>query len=118
MRRIAAVALMVTDYDAGIAFYVGTLGFELLADRAEGRKRWVEVRPPGAETALILAMGSDPPLERVAFFLATDDFERDHEAMRAAGVRFEEPPRREPYGTVAVWRDPFGNRWDLIQPAS
>ena len=116
-RRISAVALMVDDHDAAIDFYVGTLGFELVSDVDEGRKRWVTVRPPGAETALVLAVGADGPRARVATSLQTDDFARDHAAMLAAGVAFEEPPRHEPYGIVAVWRDPFGNRWDLIEPA-
>ena len=116
--RLAAVALMVDDHDEAIGFYVRRLGFELVEDADEGAKRWVTVRPPGAETALVLARGCDRPRERVAYFLQTDDFARDHAAMLAAGVAFEEAPRREPYGTVAVWRDPFGNRWDLIEPAS
>ena len=116
-RHLAAVAVMVDDHDEAIAFYVGRLGFELVEDRDVGGKRWVSVRPPGAETALILARGADRPPARVAYFLRTDDFARDHAAMTAAGVAFEEPPRREAYGTVAVWRDPFGNRWDLIEPA-
>ena len=117
MRRLGAVALMVDDQDEAIAFYVGRLGFELMEDVREARKRWVTVRPPGAETALVLAVGADRPPARVACFLETDDFARDHAAMRDAGVAFEEPPRREAYGTVAVWRDPFGNRWDLIERA-
>ena len=116
--RLAAVAIMVTDYDAAIAFFVETLGFERLEDVEQGRKRWVTVRPRGAETALVLARGTDGPRDRVSYFLQTDDFLRDHEAMQAAGVHFEGPPRHEPYGTVAVWRDPFGNRWDLVERAS
>ncbi len=115
-RRLSAVALMVDDHDEAIAFYAGALGFELVSDVDEGRKRWVTVRPPGAETALVLAVGEGGPRARVAYLLQTDDFARDHAAMLAAGVAFEEPPRREPYGTVAAWRDPFGNRWDLIGP--
>ena len=115
-RRLGAVALMVDDQDEAVAFYAGLLGFEVVEDIEEGPKRWLTVRPPGAETALVLARGADRPRERVAYFLETDDFARDHAAMRAAGVAFEEEPRREPYGTVAVWCDPFGNRWDLIGP--
>ena len=110
---------MVPDWDAGIAFYVDGLGFDLVEDRAEardgGRKRWVTVRAAPGETLLVLAVGSDPPRARVAYFLATDDFARDAARIKAAGGRFEEAPRVEGYGTVAVWRDPFGNRWDLIQ---
>ncbi len=124
--RIAAVTLVVPDYDDAIAFYVGTLGFELRSDEdMGGGKRWVTVAPPGAETALLLARAVNPRQSavigsqaggRVGFFLCTDDFERDHARMRAAGVSFDEAPRDEPYGRVAVWRDPFGNRWDLIGP--
>ena len=126
-RRIGAVALVVPDYDAAIAFYVGALGFELRSDAdLGGGKRWVTVAPRGAETALLLARAASGDEAaavgnqtggRVGFFLETDDFDRDHAAMRAAGVAFEEPPRAESYGRVAVWRDPFGNRWDLIEPA-
>ncbi len=124
MRRIATVALVVPDYDAAIAFYVGRLGFRLLEDIAQGAKRWVRVAPEDG-TALLLARAEGPAQAaavgnqtggRVGFFLHTDDFARDHAAMLAAGVAFEEAPRHEPYGTVAVWRDPFGNRWDLIGP--
>ncbi|WP_139838521.1 VOC family protein [Pseudoruegeria aquimaris] len=128
MRRIGALALVVPDYDAAIAFYVGKLGFTLLADEDQGGgRRWVLVAPPGGgETALLLARAEGPEQTaavgnqaggRVFLFLHSDDFEADHAAMLAAGVIFEEAPRHEPYGTVAVWRDPFGNRWDLLQPA-
>jgi catechol 2,3-dioxygenase-like lactoylglutathione lyase family enzyme len=127
-RRIGAVALVVPDYDAAVDFYVGALGFELRSDVDLGLgKRWVTVAPAGAETALLLARAVTGPQAaavgnqtggRVGFFLETDDFDRDHAAMRAAGVLFEKPPRDAPYGRVAVWRDPFGNRWDLIQPDS
>ena len=108
---------MVPDYDAGIDFYVGAMGFDLVADVPQGARRWVTVRPPGAQTALVLAVGEDAPPRRVAYFLETDDLARDRAAMEAAGVVFEEATRDEPYGRVAVWRDPFGNRWDLIEPA-
>jgi catechol 2,3-dioxygenase-like lactoylglutathione lyase family enzyme len=124
--RIAAVALVVPDYDAAIAFYVGGLGFELRSDEDMGDgRRWVVVAPHGAETALLLAKAVNPRQSaavgnqtggRVGFFLHTDDFNRDHARMQVAGVAFEEAPRDEPYGRVAVWRDPFGNRWDLIGP--
>ena len=115
--RLAAVALMVPDWDAGIAFYVDELGFDLVEDRDEGRKRWVTVRAAANDPVLVLAVGSDPPRGRVAYFLETDDFARDAGRIEAAGGRFEEEPRIEAYGKVAVWRDPFGNRWDLIQRA-
>ncbi len=115
------------DYDAGIAFYVGILGFELRADTHVGDgKRWVMVAPKGGQTAILLARADGPEQTtaignqtggRVGFFLHSDDFATDHAKMLAAGVRFEEEPRYEPYGRVAVWSDPFGNRWDLLQLA-
>lgn len=125
---IARIALVVPDYDAGIAFYCGKLGFDLLEDTVlDAAKRWVVVRPKGAtETALLLAKAEGERQQaaignqtggRVGFFLFTDDFARDHAAMLAAGVAFLEAPRHEPYGTVAVFSDPFGNHWDLLQPA-
>jgi catechol 2,3-dioxygenase-like lactoylglutathione lyase family enzyme len=123
--RISALALVVPDYDAAIAFYVGKLGFRLTDDINQDQKRWVTVEPPGGGARLVLARAEGAAQAqaignqaggRVFLFLETDDFARDHAAMLAAGVVFEEPPRHEPYGTVAVWRDPFGNRWDLIGP--
>jgi catechol 2,3-dioxygenase-like lactoylglutathione lyase family enzyme len=127
-QSITALALVVPDYDAAIAFYVRTLGFTLVQDIPLGPgKRWVTVAPPGSTgTALLLARadGAEQTAAignqtggRVFLFLRTDDFARDHAAMLAAGIAFEESPRRESYGTVAVWRDPFGNRWDLIGPS-
>ncbi|MEV0264268.1 VOC family protein [Streptomyces sp. NPDC050617] len=127
MTHIGLVTLVVRDYDEAIAFYVGALGFELVEDtRIDERKRWVVVAPPGARgTAVLLARAAGPAQAarvgdqtggRVGMFLNTDDFARDHDRMRAAGVVFEEAPRREPYGTVAVFRDLYGNRWDLLQP--
>ena len=127
-RRIALFTLVVDDYDAAIAFYVGALGFELREDTPRGEgKRWVVVAPPGAETGLLLARADgdaqrarigDQTGGRVGFFLHTDDFHRDHAAMTAAGVRFLETPRVEAYGTVAVFADPYGNKWDLLEPAT
>lgn len=125
MGHIAAVALVVPDYDAAIDFYVGVMGFRLTADVDQGRKRWITVQPSGGGAQLVLARAEGAAQEaaigaqaggRVFLFLRTDDFARDHARMTAAGVPFEEAPRHEPYGTVAVWRDPFGNRWDLIGP--
>ncbi len=124
-RSVSAVALVVPDYDAAIDFYVGRLGFALLSDIAQSAtRRWVTVAPPGSAGAALLLARADGLEQtaaignqtggRVFLFLETDDFARDHAAMLAAGVAFEELPRHEPYGTVAVWRDPFGNRWDLI----
>ena len=116
---------MIPDYDAAIDFYCGVLGFHLAEDVDQGHKRWVRIIPPGAsQGSLILACAvgdrqraiiGDQFGGRVGLFLQTDDFARDHAAMLAKGVVFEESPRREPYGTVAVWQDPFGNRWDLLQ---
>jgi catechol 2,3-dioxygenase-like lactoylglutathione lyase family enzyme len=123
------VALVVPDYDAAIRFYCGSLDFTLVEDNGlDDDKRWVVVRPPGGDGAsLLLAKAADGAQTqaigmqtggRVGFFLRTDDFARDHAAYAAKGVMFEEEPRHEVYGTVAVFLDPFGNRWDLIEPAS
>jgi len=131
MSRIALVTLVVDDYDRAIAFYVGALGFQLLEDTAlDATKRWVRVAPRGADgmtaSGLLLAKADgvrqaarigDQTGGRVGFFLETDDFARDHAAFLAAGVTFREAPRVEAYGTVAVFADPFGNLWDLIEPS-
>jgi len=125
--HIALVTLVVSDYDEAIAFYVDALGFELREDMAlDAGKRWVVVAPPGApETGILLAQAADDAQAarvgdqtggRVALFLNTDDFSRDYERMRAAGVRFNEEPRTEAYGTVVVFFDLYGNQWDLIEP--
>lgn len=125
-RRLALVALLVPDYDAGIAFFVNVLGWTLTEDSDHGGgKRWVRVTAPdgGTEVLLARAVGEQRATigqqggGRVWLFLHTDDFARDHARMQAAGVTFEEAPRCEAYGTVAVFRDPWGNRWDLIEPA-
>ncbi len=125
-QTIAIFTIVVPDYDDGIAFYVGKLGFELLEDTPRGPgKRWVRVGPAGAETAILLAKADGPAQDaaignqtggRVGFFLHTDDFERDYAAMKAAGVLFKEDPRHESYGSVVVFQDPWGNLWDLIEP--
>ncbi len=128
MAHLAAVTVLVPDYDEGIAYFCGVLGFDLVEDTRLGDgKRWVRVRPAGAPgTALLLARAAgaaqrghvgDQAGGRVFLFLHTDDFARDHARFEAAGVRFTEAPRAEPYGTVAVFADPFGNRWDLVEPA-
>jgi catechol 2,3-dioxygenase-like lactoylglutathione lyase family enzyme len=124
---IATVTLVVADYDEAIAFYVGKVGFELVEDTAMGDgNRWVVVAPAGGGAALLLAQADgerqaervgDQTGGRVAFFLRSDDFAADHRRMTDAGVRFLEQPRTEPYGTVAVFEDVYGNRWDLLQPA-
>ena len=128
--HLEQVALIIDDYDRAVAFYVGVLGFELVEDSPaetdDGRpKRWVVVRPPGAQTALLLAQADgerqqraigDQFAGRVGLFLRVDDFDAHYERMRAAGVRFHGVPRDEPYGRVVVWEDVAGNRWDLLGP--
>jgi catechol 2,3-dioxygenase-like lactoylglutathione lyase family enzyme len=125
-QSIAAVALVVPDYDEAIAFYVGKLGFSLVEDTPlSPGKRWVLVAPAGSSgTTLLLARAANATQMaaignqtggRVFLFLATDDFSRDYRAFTDDGVEFQEAPRRESYGTVAVFRDPFGNRWDLVE---
>jgi lactoylglutathione lyase len=125
-QHIALVALLVGDYDEAIGFYRDKLGFSLVEDSklADG-KRWVVLAPPGSvEASLLLAKAATPgQLDkvgdqtggRVAFFLQTDDFWRDYRRMREAGVDFLEQPRDERYGTVAVFSDLYGNKWDLLQ---
>ena len=125
-QHIGARALVVRDYDEAIAFYVGKLGFDLAEDTDLGDgKRWVRLTPPGAtETSLLLARAVTPDQSarigdqtggRVFLFLHTDDFARDYNRMIANGVAFVRPPRREPYGTVAVFKDLYGNLWDLLE---
>ena len=122
---LATITLVVPDYDAGIAFYRDALDFTLVEDTdLGGGKRWVVVAPQGG-AALLLAKAADEAQTaaignqaggRVSFFLHTDDFAESHARFVAAGVNFLESPRHEPYGIVAVFSDPFGNRWDLIEP--
>jgi catechol 2,3-dioxygenase-like lactoylglutathione lyase family enzyme len=126
-QAIVHVALVVRDYDEALAFYVGKLGFRLVEDtyQPEQDKRWVVVSPPGSSgTSLLLARASKPEQVpfignqaggRVFLFLKTDDFRRDYERMVAGGIRFVRPPSVQPYGTVAVFEDLYGNRWDLVQ---
>lgn len=125
-RRLALVTLVVADYDEAIAWFTGKLGFELVQDIDQDRKRWVVVAPAGgAGAGIVLARASDEAQRariggqtggRVGFFLHTDDFWRDYRAMRGNGVEFLEEPREEPYATVAVFRDLYGNTWDLLEP--
>ena len=127
-QSILHVALVVRDYDEAIAFFTRTLDFELVEDRYEPEqdKRWVLVRPPGSRgTTLLLARPSSPGQEpfvgnqtggRVTFFLGTDDFWRDYRKMVDRGVEFVRPPLEAAYGTVAVFRDLYGNLWDLVEP--
>lgn len=125
-QRLALTALLVAEYDPAIAFFTTALGWDLVEDVAQGgQKRWVVVAPAGG-SGLLLARAADDGQRamigkqgggRVFLFLETDDFHRDHARMTAAGVRFLETPRREVYGTVAVFEDISGNRWDLIERA-
>lgn len=130
MSHLQLIAIVVDEYDPAIEFFVDVLGFDLVEDSPsrtnDGRaKRWVVVRPPGAETGILLAR-ADPGRQaavvgeqvagRVGFFLWVDDFAVSYERMRAANVEFVTDPRDEPYGRVAVFRDIAGNRWDLLGP--
>jgi catechol 2,3-dioxygenase-like lactoylglutathione lyase family enzyme len=126
-QHISAVALLVSDYDEAIAYYVGGLGFTLVEDTPlASSKRWVVVAPPGSsETGLLLAKAdSATQLEaignqtggRVFLILKTDDFDGDYAKFKQAGIEFLEEPRTEIYGKVVVFRDVFGNKWDLIEP--
>ena len=128
--HLEQIAVIVDEYDAAIAFYVDVLGFELVEDSPsltnDGRpKRWVVVRPPGAQTALLLAQADgerqaaavgEQFAGRVGLFLRGDDFDAAYDRMRAAGVMFAGKPRDEPYGRVVVFADVAGNRWDLLGP--
>jgi catechol 2,3-dioxygenase-like lactoylglutathione lyase family enzyme len=128
-RTLVHIALLVRDYDEAIAWYREKLGFTLVADEDQPAqdKRWVLIRPPGAPehaATLLLARASTPEQARfigdqaggrVFLFLATDDFDRDHDAMVAKGVTFIRPPALQPYGKVAVFLDLYGNKWDLVQ---
>lgn len=128
--HLEQVAVIVDDYDTAIEFFVGALGFELVEDSPsltnDGRpKRWVVVRPPGAQTAILLARADGEEQAaavgrqfagRVGLFLRVPDFDAAYERMRAAGVTFAGEPRDEPYGRVAVFLDVAGNRWDLLGP--
>ncbi len=127
-QSLGLVSLVVRDYDEALAFFVGTLGFVLVEDSIvpDQSKRWVVVSPPGAgESRLLLAQASTTDQRsrigsqtggRVFLFLHTDDFQRDYESYRARGVVFVRDPKEEPYGTVAVFKDLYGNLWDLLQP--
>jgi catechol 2,3-dioxygenase-like lactoylglutathione lyase family enzyme len=126
-QRIAELTVVVHDYDDALAFYVGKLGFEHLEDTdLGGGKRWVRVRPTGSNGAAILLARAATDAQRasvgnqtggrVCAFIETDDFRRDHAALAARGVSFVRPPSEEPYGTVAVFEDLHGNRFDLVEP--
>jgi catechol 2,3-dioxygenase-like lactoylglutathione lyase family enzyme len=125
-QRFFQTTFLVRDYDEAIAWFTRVLRFELREDEPRGAgKRWVRVGPPGGGPGLLLAQAATPEQEaavgrqaggRVFLFLHTDDFRRDHAEYTARGVRFTEAPREEAYGTVAVFLDLYGNKWDLIQP--
>jgi catechol 2,3-dioxygenase-like lactoylglutathione lyase family enzyme len=130
VETLGYVALVVRDYDEALAFFTQSLGFEVIEDsiskdRLGNDKRWVLVRPPGSRgTSLLLAQASTPEeASRVGnqtggwvfLFLHTDDFWRDYREMLARGVKFREEPRQEAYGTVAVFEDLYGNKWDLLE---
>lgn len=128
-QRLGLVSLVVRDYEEALAFFVGKLGFRLIEDSdvPEQKKRWVVVAPPGDRGAnLLLARASSSEQSahvgnqtggRVFLFLYTDDFQRDYDRYRANGVEFVREPKAEPYGTVAVVKDLYGNLWDLVQPS-
>jgi len=127
-QSLAMVSLVVREYDEAIKFFVGTLGFVLVEDSPvpEQGKRWVVVAPPGSsQTRLLLARASTAEQQgrvgnqtggRVFLFLHTDNFWRDYEAYKARGVVFVREPKQEAFGTVAVFKDLYGNLWDLVQP--
>jgi catechol 2,3-dioxygenase-like lactoylglutathione lyase family enzyme len=125
-QKIGYVAVVVREYDEALAYFINVLGFELIEDTFLDReKRWVLIAPPGSQgTCLLLARAVTPEQarcvgnqtgRRVFLFLHTDDFWRDYQAMKGRGVNFQEVPRAESYGTVAVFEDIYGNRWDLLQ---
>jgi catechol 2,3-dioxygenase-like lactoylglutathione lyase family enzyme len=123
--KIATLSYLVRDYDEAICWFTEKLGFNLVEDAALSEtKRWVVVAPGGGGAALLLAKADSEAQQRrigdqsggrVFLFLETDDFDRDHHAMTASGVRFLEAPRAEPYGKVAVFEDLYGQKWDLIE---
>jgi len=117
-QSLALVSLVVRDYDEALAFYVDKLGFVLIEDSTVARqaKRWVVVAPPGASGARLLLARAAKTGGRVFLFLHTDDFWRDFERYRVRGVEFVRGPSIEPYGTVAVFKDLYGNLWDLLEP--
>lgn len=127
VQKIATISLLVDDYDEAVGFYRDTLGFDLVEDTDMGAgKRWVLVAPPGGAGPRLLLAKAEGDAQRAALgnqaggrvmlFLQTDDFSRDHAAMVARGVNFLEPPRHEAYGSVAVFADLYGNKWDFIEP--
>lgn len=124
-QTLALISYVVRDYDEAIAFFTNVMQFELVEDTPQDNKRWVVVRPRGGTGASLLLAKADSPEQiaavgnqtggRVFLFLQTDDFQRDFEHMRLHGIEFMEEPRHEVYGTVAVFKDFYGNKWDLLQ---
>ena len=128
-QSITHLTLLVRNYDEALEFFTQKLGFHLLQDTPlPGNKRWLLVAPPGSRGASLLLAEADTPEQslaignqtggRVFLFLHTDDFWRDYKAYQSRGVRFLETPREESYGTVAVFEDLYGNKWDLLEPAA
>jgi catechol 2,3-dioxygenase-like lactoylglutathione lyase family enzyme len=126
-QTLGHVVLVIRDYDEALAFFTGTLNFKVIEDTGlSADKRWVLVAPPGSEgTSLLLARAATPEQTsrignqtggRVFLFLHTDDFWRDYREMTARKVKFIGPPREEDYGTIAVFEDLYGNKWDLLEP--
>jgi catechol 2,3-dioxygenase-like lactoylglutathione lyase family enzyme len=124
-QTLALISYVVRDYDEAIAFFTNVMQFELVEDTPQDNKRWVVVRPRGGTGASLLLAKADSPEQiaavgnqtggRVFLFLQTDDFQRDYEHMRLHGIEFMEEPRHEVYGTVAVFKDFYGNKWDPLQ---
>ncbi len=128
-QSIGLVSLVVREYDEAIQFFLNRLGFQLIEDKyvPEQNKRWVVVAPPGSTTHVLLAKAvGDEQISRIGnqtggrvfLFLYTDNFERDYRKFVDAGIEFVRPPKTEPYGTVAVFKDLYGNLWDLLEPAT
>lgn len=128
-QAIAHLTLVVRNYDEALEFYTQKLGFQHLQDTPlPGNKRWLLVAPPDSRGCALLLAEADSPQQslaignqtggRVFLFLHTDDFWRDYKAYQSRGVRFLESPRKESYGTVAVFEDLYGNKWDLLEPAA
>ena len=125
-QTLALISYVVRDYDEAIAFFTNAMQFELVEDTPRDNKRWVVVRPRGGSgSSILLAKAATPEQEaaigsqtggRVFLFLYTDDFKRDYDHMRSHGIQFLEEPRQEEYGIVAVFKDLYGNKWDLLEP--
>lgn len=125
-QTLALISYVVRDYDEAIAFFTNAMQFDLVEDMPQENKRWVVVRPHGEVGVSLLLARADTPEQqaaignqtggRVFLFLHTDNFKRDYEHMRLHGIEFMEEPRQEVYGTVAVFKDLYGNKWDLLQP--